>query len=293
MPEAIKPANFQPIERRCDPLDRQVGQHIPEQGEIEVLHSPEAGLVLKSAPADKLAAFQNDAALSRIAAGAGLKVATMHTAPYLEAGRVKCLIEYVDHQPDRSIDPRLAAQTAAKLHSIRLPDGYPSAISPLGRIANEVMNHPACEPELARLIAARCLPLVAKITADMNRHQTLVHGDLHLGNILPTNPLPTLIDFEHGGRGSPLWDIANTNHAANRFGLNQSWAQQFIDTWAQEANRPLDLLQDYTDWRSWYGALSLWQRVQRGSAGRIESNELAVRLGWVYDPNNGDRWQRV
>ncbi len=282
--------DFRPIRRRCDPLDREVGQHIPEQGDIKVLYNPKTGLVLKSGPADRLTAFQNDASLSLIAAQSGLVVAAIHTPPYLEADQVKCLMEYVDHQPNLSIDPRLAARTATKLHSIRLPAGQPSAISPLGQIARKVAANPACEPQLARLIADKCLPLVAKITADMNRYQTLVHGDLHLGNILPTSPQPTLIDFEHGGRGSPLWDIANTNHAASRFGLNQNWAREFITTWASETNHPLDLLRDYTDWRSWYGALSLWQRIRAGQAG---ADELIIRLRWIYDPDNTDRWHRI
>ena len=282
--------DFRPIRRRCDPLDREVGQHIPEQGDIEVLHSPKAGLVLKAGPADKFATFQNDASLSLIARRAGLTVATVHIPPYLETGQVKCLMEYVDHRPGRSIDPQLVARTIAKLHSIRLPANYPSAITPLGQIARRVAGHPACEPRLARLITDKCQPLVAKITDDMNRYQTMVHGDLHLGNILPTDPCPTLIDFELGGRGSPLCDIANTNHAANRFGLNQDWAREFITAWVRETGQSLDLLQDYTDWRSWYGALSLWQRVRAGQAG---ADELAIRLRWVYDPSNTDRWHRI
>ena len=291
MTKPIKLNNFRPIDRRRDPLDRKVGQHIPEQEDIEVLHNPETGLVLNSGPANKLAAFQNDAGLGLIAAQHGLKVAAVHTPPYLENGQVKCLMEYVENQPGPSIDPRLATQTAAQLHLIRLPISYPSAISKLGRIANKVASHPACESQLARLIADKCQPLVVKITADMDRYQTMVHGDLHLGNILPTNPCSTLIDFEHGGRGSPLWDIANTNHAASRFGLNQDWAREFIATWASETGHPLELLQDYTDWRSWYGALSLWQRV-RASQTEV-GDELAIRLRWIYDPNNTDRWHRI
>ena len=290
MSKRLTEDSFLAIERRADRLDAQAGAHMEEQGDVRVLHDPQRALVLKSGPLEATGKFWRQAIVSLMVQTAGISAAKLQTLPYVKDGRIEYLSQYVDHDPRGSSSPEQAADLLVQLHAITLPKSYPLATSNLEAVAQQVVKHPECSPDLAQIIEGRCLDLVERVSADMDQYSTMVHGDLHLGNILPTQPQPTLIDFEHAGRGSPLCDLATIYHGSRRFGLDQTWADAFISAYANSSGQSLAMLPDYTDWRNWYGALSMWLRVK---AGRGDEQELARRLSWVYNETDGQKWKRI
>ncbi len=280
----------EPVIRRRDPLDAAAGAHIPAQGDIELFVDRQNRIVYKVGTEDRLPKYKQDYRALTIAHNAGIAVPKPVAEPAICGNYLVYASEYIDHDPYASPTPEATGETLAALHEIKV-DTLEIATSKLEKLAIFVLTQ--CEiSELTReSIEERCIPCIEVVTRDMESNNMLVHGDVHLGNVLPTMPRPTLIDFEDSGKGSPLWDLAVLVQSANRFGLDPTWVETCLESWQQANSKelPQETLGSYVDWRYWYGALSLIIRTQQ------EENlvpELQTRLKWVHNPTDQSRWTR-
>ena len=280
----------EPIIRRSDPLDTAAGAHIPAQGDIELFVDHQNKIVYKVGTEDRLPKYKQDYRALTVAYNAGVSVPKPIAEPTVYGQYLVYGSEYIDHDPYGSPTPEATGETLAALHDIKV-DSFEIATSKLGRLASFVLTQCEISEQTRESIEERCLPCITVVTQDMKNNNILIHGDLHLGNVLPTIPRPTLIDFEDSGKGSPLWDLAVLVQSANRFGLDPAWVETCLQSWehASDIDLPKDMLGEYVDWRYWYGALSMIKRTQQ------EPNllpELQTRLKWVHNPTDQSKWTR-
>ncbi len=281
---------IEPIVRRSDPLDTAAGAHIPAQGDIELFVDRHNQIVYKLGTKDRLSKYAQDFRALKIAKDAGISVPSPIAEPAIYDDYIVYASEYIDHDPYDSPSPIATGRLLAGLHEIKV-DSFQVATSKLGKLAHFVLEQCDISDLTRRSVLDRCLPCIEVVTNDMEHNNSLVHGDVHLGNILPTLPTPTLIDFEDSGKGSPLWDLAVLVQSATRFGLDAGWVKICLQSWQQTSGKELskDELAKYVDWRYWYGCLSMIKRSQQGED--LET-ELHTRLKWVYDPTDRTKWNR-
>jgi hypothetical protein len=281
---------LEPIIRRNDPLDSAAGAHIPEQGDVELFVDKQNGIVYKVGTEDRLPKYEQDYRSLTIAHNAGVAVPRPIAEPALYDNYLVYASEYINHDPYASPTPEATGETLAALHEIKV-DISDTATSKLDKLVNFVLTKTEISEQIREAIEERCLPTVELVKQDMKNNNSLVHGDLHLGNVLPTLPIPTLIDFEDSGRGSPIWDMAVLVQSANRFGLDPNWLDSCLQAWQHASNKelPKDLLVSYVNWRYWYGALSM---IKRSVQGQNLESELETRLKWVNNPIDQSKWTR-
>lgn len=280
----------EPIVRRSDPLDTAAGAHIPAQGDIELFVDSQNSIVYKVGTEDRLPKYQQDYRALTVAHNAGIAVPKPIAGPAMYGNYLVYASEYIEHDPYGSPAPEAAGETLAALHEIQA-SSFETATSKLGRLASFVLTRCEISEQTRESVEERCLPCIEIVTQDMRDNNVLVHGDVHLGNVLPTVPRPTLIDFEDSGKGSPLWDLAVLVQSASRFGLDPAWVETCLQSWQQASGKelPPEELAAYVDWRYWYGALSMIKRT------RQEENllpELQTRLKWVHNPTDHSKWTR-
>lgn len=279
-----------PIVRRGDPLDAAAGAHIPAQGDIELFVDQQNKVVYKVGTKDRLFKYQQDYKALTIASNAGVAVPKPKAEPSIQGDYLVYASEYIEHNPFSSPCPETTGETLAALHELTVVS-FETATSKLATLADFVLTQCQITEKTRESIEERCLPCIEFVTQDMEGNNLLVHGDVHLGNILPTKPRPTLIDFEDSGKGSPLWDIAVLVQSASRFGLDPAWVDKCLRSWQQSSGKELqqETLGSYVDWRYWYGALSMIKRTQQ------KENlfpELQTRLKWVHNPTDQSKWTR-
>ena len=264
--EKSAPPGFVRVDYRRDPCDSQMG-FPPARADRQshVYQNLKQGLILKIRLKREMEVFEREIALLQIAGKAGLPVPEVRSRPVIKNGWASYTASYIEHRPTDKAEAGATAQVIAKLHALKVDKSLPPALhrGNLPENARIVLKHSRCDKELEAAIESRCLPLVKEIIADMQEHSSLLHGDLHLGNLLPSRPLPSLVDFEHGGRGSPVYDMARVRHSQLRYRLNERWSENFIKEWQLLCDHPLDKLDKYLEYYDWVDTLNLWLWVQK------------------------------
>ena len=281
---------LQEIRRRQDPLDISAGGHLPYQGSIDVLIDPTHKIVYKIGPQDLYKRFMADYSGAKIASQSGIITAKPLAKPMQINNLAIVAFEYIPHAHDKSPDPVMVGRVLASLHNIK--PGHkelPSALSELPELAEFAIQKVNLKPEIRKAIITRALPCISTVTKDMAKSCSMVHGDIHLGNILPLTPCPALIDFENCGLGSPLVDIAALIQFRDCFGLDRDWTNAVLASWGHYHYADPNLLQSYVDWRRWFGVLSMIKRCHQGTG---DQKELDTRLKWALNPKDKSKWTR-
>ena len=277
------PPGFKPINYRQDPCDLEIG-YPPARADRHsyVYQNLSQNLILKIRLAAELDVLKREIAMLQIAGENGLPVPEVRSQPTISNGWVSYTTSYITHKPNGQVDAQAAALVIAKLHTIRMNASQPLALYRTKLPANAliVLKHSQCDSQLAHVIKTKCLPLVEEVNFDMQRHFSLVHGDLHLGNILPSQPTPSLVDLEHAGRGSPMSDVARIKHCQSRYSLDADWSERFISKYQQLCNHSLDKLDKYLEYYDWVDVLNLWIWLQKGVLQGYEA-ELKKRLNCI------------
>ena len=96
---------------------------------------------------------------------------------------------------------KIMAELAHMIHSIRVSDedGFPDVSD---RIKGYIKGGAACED---KALAEKCMRLIDELPVT----DTLIHGDLHTGNVFLQDGEPLLIDMDRVSRGHPIIEISD------------------------------------------------------------------------------------
>ena len=94
------------------------------------------------------------------------------------------------------------AELAKKLHSTVIDDGSVEKLK-------DLLMKRACDPVLLELCTPDEVEILKELVSSMADCDTLVHGDLHPGNIMINNGELMLIDMGELTRGLPVYDVAS------------------------------------------------------------------------------------
>lgn len=94
------------------------------------------------------------------------------------------------------------AQLAKKLHTTTISDGSVASL-------NDLLKKRADDPMLKDFCTQEEIDTLKAIVSSMKVCDTLVHGDLHPGNIMLNNGELMLIDMGELTRGVPIYDLAS------------------------------------------------------------------------------------
>jgi thiamine kinase len=143
------------------------------------------------------------------------------------------------------------ARLLESLHELPVPAGVHEVS--FARQARELSAGEDSKDEVASTLAVCARRAFARIEARPS-HLTLCHNDLHHLNILDDGERLWLVDWEYGGRGDPLFDVAGF---LALHGLDARSSTIFVDAYARLRAHDLAVLDearwafDYVQWL-WY-----------------------------------------
>lgn len=84
----------------------------------------------------------------------------------------------------------------------------------------------------------RCDEVSRRLAAvEFDRPWVLLHGDAHLGNLIPTSAGPVLCDFDSASIGPPEWDLTPLAVGVVRFGEPAGRYREFVRTYGLDVTR--------------------------------------------------------
>jgi hypothetical protein len=128
---------------------------------------------------------------------------------------------------------RHLAELLVKMHALAIPaelDLPPWA--PLDAVRNRVGEAEALDPGDREFLLERCDQVERKLAElEFPRPRRVVHGDAHLGNVIPSPEGPVLCDFDSSGIGPAEWDMVPVAVGVLRFGEPVDTYRQMVDTY--------------------------------------------------------------
>lgn len=205
--------------------------------------------------------------------------------PWLVAGNVVSAWSWVERSSQSDdYDLGLLARTLRERSAIAV--ALVPVFDPIRAVLEAVDHVPAGDPEgdFVRRRAQDLAEAYAEAEADDPFGRSIVHGDLHRGNVIDGSAGPVLTDFELTGAGGASYDAAPAIVSVHRYGGSQGALEQFLSgfgadprswpgfvaytevyelwttawavgvrhrnpTWAAEARRRVETLRDGADHR--------------------------------------------
>lgn len=114
------------------------------------------------------------------------------------------------------------------LHGLPLPPFELPAWQPLDDVRRRLGDAEGLDPADRRFLLRRCAELAERLaTVDYPLAECVVHGDAHLGNLIPSPAGPVLCDFDSTCLGPPEWDLTPIPVGLRRFGGSRRSAAAF------------------------------------------------------------------
>lgn len=158
--------------------------------------------------------------------------------PWIVAGNVVSAWSWVERTtPSDAFDLGLLARTLRERTAIAV--ALVPRFEPLRAIVGAVAHLPADDPE-ATFVRRRAHDLTqawAEVAADDPLGQSIVHGDLHRGNVVDGPAGPVLTDFELTGAGGASYDAAPAVLAVRRYGGTAAALDQFLSGFGDDPRR--------------------------------------------------------
>ncbi|WP_018686947.1 phosphotransferase family protein [Actinokineospora enzanensis] len=143
-----------------------------------------------------------------------------------------------DAVPDCDTEPR-AADLARLLRAIHAlpPPGLP-VWDPLDDVRRRLSEAEGLDGEELAFLRAKC-DEVAHLLGDLEfpLPRALVHGDAHLGNLIPASGGPVLCDFDSSCLGPPEWDLTPLAVGVSRFGEPTARYRELADGYGFDVTR--------------------------------------------------------
>lgn len=133
---------------------------------------------------------------------------------------------------------RHLAELLLKVHALPKPDIDLPNWAPLDAVRNRVGEAEALDPGDRDFLLARCDQVERKLAElEFGRPWRVVHGDAHLGNVIPSPAGPVLCDFDSSGIGPPEWDMIPVAVGVVRFGEPVDTYRQMVDTYGLDVTQ--------------------------------------------------------
>ncbi|WP_156755430.1 aminoglycoside phosphotransferase family protein [Actinokineospora pegani] len=114
--------------------------------------------------------------------------------------------------------PRDLACLLRRVHALPPPDGLPEW-DPLDDVRRRVNEAEGLDEGVEGFLRARVEEVAERVAdVDFRLPRGFVHGDAHLGNLIPSPSGPVLCDFDSSGVGPPEWDLIPFALGVLRFG---------------------------------------------------------------------------
>jgi aminoglycoside phosphotransferase len=115
-----------------------------------------------------------------------------------------------------------------RLHELPPPDFDLPVWTPLDDVRRRLGDAEGLDPADRRFLEARCAELTSLLTTlDYPLGTSVIHGDAHLGNLIPSPAGPVLCDFDSTCLGPPEWDLTPVPVGLRRFGGSARTADRF------------------------------------------------------------------
>jgi aminoglycoside phosphotransferase (APT) family kinase protein len=138
----------------------------------------------------------------------------------------------------RSPTTRDLAVLLRRLHGLPPPPFELPAWQPLDDVRRRLSDAEGLDVADRRFIAERCTELEKTLAALHYPLATcVVHGDAHLGNLVPSPAGPVLCDFDSTCLGPPEWDLTPIPVGLRRFGGSRRSAETFTRQYGFDVTR--------------------------------------------------------
>jgi len=175
----------------------------------------------------------------------------------------------------KGLDPVLLAQRVAKLHAT-LQTMQVNAMENHIQKSVEGMLSLAAKYGYGGLITI--IKKVNKIVEDGPNQ--IIHGDLHVGNIIKSNSIYYFIDVDSANKFHPISDIAFS--AFRIFGFDEKKIKKYIDSYNEQSNGLAVHYQKYM----WH--FVVYNILQRILFIKVQNDRGNSR--WLYDLDNQERY---
>ncbi len=130
------------------------------------------------------------------------------------------------------------ARLLRRLHGLPRPDFQLPAWAPLDDVRSRLGDAEGLDPADRRFLEDRCALLAERLTdLDFPLAPCVVHGDAHLGNLIPSRQGPVLCDFDSTCVGPPEWDLTPVPVGVRRFGGSRRAAAEFAQEYGFDVTR--------------------------------------------------------
>jgi aminoglycoside phosphotransferase (APT) family kinase protein len=120
------------------------------------------------------------------------------------------------------------ARLLRRLHRLGRPGFELPEWTPLDDVQRRLTDSEGLPEVDRRFLADRCAELGARLAElEFPLGQHVVHGDAHLGNLIPSPTGPVLCDFDATSLGPPEWDLTPMPVGLRRFGGARHSYRQF------------------------------------------------------------------
>ncbi|HEX3785209.1 MAG TPA: aminoglycoside phosphotransferase family protein [Pseudonocardiaceae bacterium] len=193
--------------------------------------------------------------------------------------------------PTASYQPtsRDLAGLLRRLHELPPPAFALPAWSPLDDAARRIADAERLAADDREFLEARCAEVGARL-ADLEfpLPSAVVHGDAHLGNLIPGLDGPVLCDFDSTCFGPPEWDLTPIPVALRRFGGSPGEARLLLRTYGFDVTKwvGFEVLREVRELNMVTSVLP----ILRSNPGLAP--ELHRRLASVRSGDSSARWAR-
>lgn len=130
------------------------------------------------------------------------------------------------------------AASLRRLHALPRPDFDLPEWAPLDDVQRRLGDAEDLDPADRRFLEDRCAELTQLLTTlDYPLGTTVVHGDAHLGNLVPGPDGPVLCDFDSTCLGPAEWDLTPIPVGLSRFGGSRRAARRFVREYGFDVTR--------------------------------------------------------
>jgi aminoglycoside phosphotransferase (APT) family kinase protein len=124
------------------------------------------------------------------------------------------------------------------LHGLPRPAFDLPTWQPLDDVRRRLGDAEELDPADRRFLEDRCAELADRLAAlDYPLPESVVHGDAHLGNLVPGPAGPLLCDFDSTCLGPPEWDLTPIPVGLDRFGGSRRAARVFTREYGFDVTR--------------------------------------------------------